>query len=160
MRNPEFNAWDRKNKKWAFKGFHVIGEVSLFDLLKQYKIEEYANLTLVQYIGIKDKNDKKVFEDDIIKMLTTYPMCLKCINDNSPELDVTKAFCPNCGEKITESDHYEIGKVVYESVSAGFIVEEERQENGYRYIRTDFRYIKDFEVIGNTHENPELIEEL
>lgn len=87
--------------------------------------------TVGQYTGLTDKNDKKIFEDDILQ------------------------------------DHLFVGKVVYNDVLAAFIVEiNDSTENWYHWSplnrgdmdrKSKLHYT---EIIGNIHDNPELLEEV
>jgi len=72
MREIKFKAWDKKKKEWVFGyPFHVIGETTLFDLLKQYSIENLTDLEIVQYTGQKDRTEnaddrKEIYRGDIL----------------------------------------------------------------------------------------------
>ena len=87
--------------------------------------------TLGQFTGLTDKNGKKIFEGDIGRYKQT---------DGATQN----------GKPITC-----IGKVIYNAKTASFAVES-KDKTGCKYF--DYFPIKDFEVIGNIHDNPELFE--
>lgn len=69
MREIKFRAWDSKNNQWAdLWPFHIIGEVTMFDLLKQYSIEDYDKLIVQEFTSLKDTNDKEIYEGDIVRL--------------------------------------------------------------------------------------------
>ena len=87
--------------------------------------------TVGQFTGLTDKNGKRIFEGDIGRYKQT---------------DGAKRN----GKPITC-----IGKVIYNTKTASYAVES-KDEAGCKYF--DYFPIKDFEVIGNIHDNKELLE--
>lgn len=132
MREFKFRAWDKEKKQmldmndlrpqmWVYDGDFE----DLFDGIQE-------DCELMQYSGIKDKNKKESYEDDLIFV----------------------------GEK---ADIYQICLV-----GGCFIVRDIRAELE-RYDDVDYEdncyhneLLKDvyFEIIGNIHENPELLKTL
>lgn len=86
--------------------------------------------TIGQCTGSKDKNGKKIFEGDIIKYKNT-----DGIKFNGVALTV-------------------IGKVVYNEKNASFAISGKDEIGAKHY---DYFPIKNIEVIGNIHDNPELL---
>lgn len=58
MRNNKFRVWDIYNKRFCDGSFEIRIDGNLFNH------DEYS---IMQYIGIKDKNGKEICEGDIVK---------------------------------------------------------------------------------------------
>jgi uncharacterized phage protein (TIGR01671 family) len=80
--------------------------------------------------GLTDKNGKKIFEGDIGRYKQTD------------------------GAKINDKPIICIGKVVYNEKTASFAVDSKDEIGAKNY---DYFPIKDFEIIGTIHDNPELL---
>jgi uncharacterized phage protein (TIGR01671 family) len=93
--------------------------------------------TVGQYTGLTDKNGKKIFEGDIVK------------ND----------WCFMCGNSVVKFDQYkplDIGNE-YQQGHLGFYLEHIHKADK-RSVRKDIMYFaNNCEIIGNIHDNPELL---
>lgn len=137
MRDIKFRIWDGAKNEWLassskdalpYYGFALVGEVMTVQSPPVWSLDE-GNV-VEQFTGLKDKNGVGVYEGDIIIQ--------KSLGSNKSE----------CRGKITyKEDHaafmfevYERGKIVM-----------------YLFL-SEFNAEKTSEVIGNIHENPELLE--
>lgn len=132
-----------KNKfgKWYYgfytEGYYISGiPVSWIEIVDRKKKETDSPTvipeTVGQFTGLIDKNGTKIFEGDIGRYTQT----------DGAKRDGKLITC--------------IGKVIYNPKTASFAVES-KDEAGCKYF--DYFPIKNFEVIGNIHDNPELFKE-
>jgi uncharacterized phage protein (TIGR01671 family) len=146
MREIKFRAWDRKRKKMWYPfndevDFYAIGmSGALYALDENGKYdytEEFEKMIFMQFTGLKDSNGKEIYEGDIIKFY-----------ENNPEkwVDVTSTAI------LVKWDYYFMClSISHEGVL--FPIGE-----GIEVVKRDgFNYYK---VIGNIHENPELLKEV
>ena len=105
--------------------------------------------TVGQYTGLKDKNGKRIFEGDIIKYV--YNLDYDCYLESIER--------PEDYEGCDYSDIFTIDKVVYcdESDYPAFDLDKHNFDcNGLAELVVSMEY--HYEVIGNIHDNPELLE--
>ena len=133
MENLKFRAWDIANKEML--------KVDIMDIfLEQIRVLEndgscfsmkFKDVEIMQSTGFHDKNGVEIFEGDIL----------------------------NCGYLFTgspfeEEDAYEEEQGIVKFINCGFNIE-------FKEANTLFVDImltcEDIEVIGNIHENPELL---
>lgn len=113
------------------KCFPIEGQIYLIDALKGYR----KNLIAEQYTGLKDKNGKEIYEGDIV--------------------GIYQEYCDLEGSKTWE-ELEPWGQVVYKDNKARFgIWGDSPYGDEDKHF---FDLVEGLEVIGNIHENPELLE--
>ena len=122
-----------EHRGWIYgdlRNYEKSGAKAIFshDLLHRVEVDPS---TVGQFTGLTDKNGKKTFEGDIGRY---------------KQVD---------GAKRNGKPIICVGKVLYNVKTASFAIES-KDETGCKYF--DYFPIKDFEVIGNIHDNPELLE--
>ena len=147
MEEHKFRAWDKKQKKWLGVNLHMVPVDGSLWWQFGYRCdplsaEERDNIKLVEYMGLKDKNGKEIYEGDIVR---------------------------DCYYSDDEEDWHYLGPsgkgvVVWDDDHAGFQIKTNRwdkekiskalPEHTFHQIVSEW-----VEIIGNIYENPELMEE-
>ncbi len=142
MREILFRGKHVEDGKWFFgclvhrTQFYGIPDDDYFILYDgEFHCDFYGSVevdlkTLGQYTGLADKNGKKIFEGDIGRYKQT----------DGAKWNGKPIICT--------------GKVIYNTKTASFAVDSIDEIGAKNY---DYFPIKDFEVIGNIHDNPELL---
>ena len=106
-------------------------------------------LTVGQYTGLEDKNGVRIFEDDIVRYTFDYPGDPTATqNGLKPRIgrvfwsDWRASFAVTSGRNGSDSSNSDLARYV-------------RGRGIYEYVRNG----NTVEVIGNVHDNPELLEE-
>jgi uncharacterized phage protein (TIGR01671 family) len=103
------------------------------------------NINLMQYTGLKDKNGTEIYEDDILKTVSGKHYWLYKITTSCSQFGNTLfAMCYEHNLSTNEEGEMYTYKVVR-------LIGQETRRN---YIPSG----ENCEVIGNIHENPELLE--
>jgi uncharacterized phage protein (TIGR01671 family) len=129
MREIKFRAWHGETKRMS-ESFELLSMGVPFsggDRLFMYFGEDGNEL--MQYTGLKDKNGKEIYEGDLIEWRydPLYP-------------SVCKYPYPYIVE--WQPDQAQYRRVIYQGGSR---------------LELDEHIAKEYEVVGNIHENPELI---
>lgn len=61
-----FRAWDSINKKFAFVGFDILGETTVFGMCQQYELQHLVQLEITQFSGFSDDFAADIYEGDIL----------------------------------------------------------------------------------------------
>ncbi len=140
-REFKFRVWEPLNKNMHFLNFALYenkGHVNNWVLPlnhqccsdKNYTIMNLNNVEIMQYTGLKDVNGKEVYEGDII---------LSPWWDDEPQEVVFHKY----GFKVLDIRQKIVhGRELYEGIDD----------------LLDGCFGKDFEILGNIYENPELLE--
>ncbi|MCD2223218.1 YopX family protein [Listeria cossartiae] len=131
MREIEFRAWDKEVKEMDYNP-SVIEIWQNKPINEQFRLESEEKLIWMQYTGLKDKSGKKIFEGDIV------------------------AF--------SEDDFHVFNSQVEYFSEDGYPAFDIKVPSTYYFDSNVFSEVSmtglyEIEVIGNIHENPELLEE-
>jgi len=161
-REIKYKAWLKEEKKMVIVETIDFSEKSIQYLEKNEIIDIYLlrttfleDIELMQYTGQHDERDNEVFEDDfIIDVSEDGEYFLKLIGfgyDDREYSSILKGF------KIVKGIHLDLYFDDKEGIFKGrhaYLIEKYniKMEDGL------YEYWISFQVIGNKHENPELLE--
>lgn len=125
------------------KEMHIIIPVDdmLYPRCEISRYEEVDPDTVGQYIGANDKDGKKVFEGDVLERKSPWPIALLI---RSPSLDIMGIERRVIGYEYSGFTHTEIYPHKRDYSDA-------IDDNAYGIC------ISNYKVIGNIHDNPELL---
>ena len=133
MREIKFRAWDaEENKFWYFTLQEILERRMSYRGSWDDKI---LRCEKTQYIGLNDKNGKEIYEKDIV--------VFDCYSYEEPENTYT-------------------GEIIYSNGNSCFSLSGYDEWSKVEYVplcEIGGSYTTIIEVIGNIHENPELLED-
>lgn len=152
MREILFRGKIINGAEWL-KGYFCYSSISDLPCIQDKATHEYKNVipeTVGQYTGLTDKNSKKIFEGDIVRYadIDEYQYYLEC--KESPE-DYDEKLFKNMWtvDYVVYGD--KVGYPAFDFNSHNF------ECNGLSELCESYQYF--YEVIGNIHDNPELLKE-
>lgn len=155
MREIKFRAWDNKNKHWLMGyeypnlgGFSLVGEAILFgqwgSTFDKFLFEKDGlkgtDLIIEQYTGLIDKNGKDIYEGDICRILYT-----DWASNTSPEISLDDY----------KNSISSVGRIEYFAPEFNIVMKD--RYGDFSPMSMHYGTHGEIEVIGNIHENPELL---
>lgn len=145
MRELKFRVWDKDNNEFVRldeETFIAIDDekVQVITGNENYG-DEYENVEVMQYTGLKDKNDKEIYEGDVIQFTWDSDSCW--------------------GKAGTYIGFVKFDGGVFEIVYIGKVREKRFRENMecYDNIKSFMDWSQEVQVIGNIYERPELLQQ-
>ena len=165
VREIKFRVWDKEDKVirgwgWILENWSILYDILTLKIYPPiFKDSVTSNqaynksweLTLMQYTGLKDKNGKEIYEGDIIKFtLPEWNLPTGYQNyDGDFELETVNERTIICEVRIRNTRG--AGMVYRKDVNDETVIN--LKNHWFKIKKTD-------KVIGNIHENPELIKEI
>lgn len=147
---PRYRAWDKEFKEMVQVDALVFEEQIIKATYKNGNVvkEDLKNYVLMQSTGLKDKNGKEIYEGDILKFNDEWDeYCYEGYVDGVFE-------GVNYVEIEKETTCFGFGKTRIPESSLFNLVNDEHLT--FKELITDTSF--EFEIIGNIHTNPELVE--
>lgn len=124
QREIKFRAWDKELKQWWYS--QELDAEFLGEILQG----KYPEMIVCQYTGLTDKNNKEIYEGDIVQV---FPI----------GWDENESMLQRMSRKtVVEWEEFEDGEYGYR-LGFGFNISWEKEEK--------------VKIIGNIYENPELL---
>lgn len=82
MKHHKFMAFCHKEKEWIWpypKGFGLLEDISVQDVLEKYVSHNYNNLEIVQYTGLDDRSDREIYEGHIVECRPVPDIKIVCV---------------------------------------------------------------------------------
>lgn len=136
--NNKYRAWESVKKEWICEGFHLMGEMMMGGILFDRPVEEFNNVHVDTFTGLVDMDGTDIYENDILKVGQWIP----------GDAEEPGIWLEDTNHVVKW--HGEDGYPAFD-LSPGWKGEcnalAEVKQGGFLSMK----------VIGNTHQNPELV---
>ncbi|WP_349535177.1 YopX family protein [Leuconostoc citreum] len=132
MREIKFRAWNKVNKRY-YQDVQDTYDETVGDSFQD--VLQNEDLVVEQYAGLKDVNGIEIYEGDVLQPVRVCPDFL-----NIAPSKIGKAF-------LVKSGNYVFGKWIARLIG----------DKGYSV--SDYYFGNELNIIGNIHEQPELLED-
>lgn len=161
-REIKFRGWNTKHNKWLY-GYYANSQGFSIIIEKNYEERTLEDVlvnpnTIGQYTGLKDKNGKKIYERDILRVSEYENILMREFNDETDCFDMFTL------EEITgELRQSYTSPVIWEEGTFCISTNGDWLHHNDMFLAALFGDMKRsspifiFEVIGNVHDNPELM---
>lgn len=130
MKELRFRAWDGKK---MIEDVIPASEASIVELF-EYEWQETDVEAVEQYTGLKDKNGKEIYEGDIVDVI--FPTKLRGVEEH--QIWVCRFGVKRAGFVLNRETNARIFSLTFGEINAKSLA---------------------VDVIGNVHENPDLLED-
>jgi len=156
MREIKFRGMDKRGE-WHYGYYYKIGD-NTFIVSDHDKPDTLVKPeTVGQLVNLPEQPGKDMYENDIVKFIQKKVFCKneKCVGNDNLAIGT---FCPDCGSELKREDCAVIAKIGF--YDGGFCLCYFHNEYKMSWqLTVSANYIESIEIIGNNHENPELLGE-